>query len=477
MSLLKKLMDFFSSGFEFEKNLSQSQRTFSSLSILILYSAVAYLSYGLLVDQLGYYVDDLPAIWTYHNLGTDALIEHASGDRFFLGYYWAITISIFGIKPITWHILYVIVQLVFGLVCKAVFNSIFHQRDSDGILFGLLCVSSPIFTSCSIAFIFSQIFLLQIFWLLSVLFSLKALKQRSLFHLVVAIVFCLPALFICEYFWGLELFGRFPILLLSLLLSSSEKNSFRLNLKTTFCYYLPFFLIFTSALILRFTLFSAKRGERMSSGGVSKLSENPLGYFRHKARALAFDTFDCLFSAWGNVFNSKNFDSAERVDYLIVFLLISSLVAFLMVVKRNSIWFTQYSEKSNIPLFCTYLILGIWLTITSLLVFLPVGLRLELGYEPYGSRSGISAIIGSSMFLLGVSSLVFSNVKIRYGFLWIMIMLSSIHHFRFQEKYAHHWKETRQFAESIFYRVPNVETPVLFVIDEDREGISGKKRF
>jgi len=182
--------------------LSSKKQTWIHLALLFV---VTILSYGLLINKLGFYYDDLPIIFTKYHYSAADLKLYNSLDRPFAYIFRGILLSILGVSALKWH---VFMLLEWWLCCALVYlflKNLFPGSKQIAAWASLLLVVFPAFSLMSVSVVYGSGLIYLVFFLLSFVFMeryFNASKYRGLY-------FCLSLMFsMVIFFYGIFLWDR-----------------------------------------------------------------------------------------------------------------------------------------------------------------------------------------------------------------------------------------------------------------------------
>ncbi len=98
----------------------------------ILLFMVAFLAYGILIPQLGFYWDDLPISWIRYQLGSEALTRYFSTNRPVWGVLYQLTTRIIPQVPEYWQIFALLWRWLGAVVVYANRSKIMERETAAG---------------------------------------------------------------------------------------------------------------------------------------------------------------------------------------------------------------------------------------------------------------------------------------------------------------------------------------------------------
>lgn len=213
-----------------------------TLTAPIALGIVTILSYGLLLPVTGFYWDDWPFAWIARFLGPAAFIPAFSGFRPFLGPVFFLTTSVFPPNPLIWQILAVVVRLLAALSAWYALRQVWPEHRLETLVASLLFLVFPGYSQHWVSFThINQEWISFICYLLSLGISAHAVrnpKYRLRDTLAGLALLCL-GLLPTEYFIGLE-----PMRFLFIWFITAESvGGFRARLSAAWKAWWPYVLI------------------------------------------------------------------------------------------------------------------------------------------------------------------------------------------------------------------------------------------
>ncbi len=192
------------------KNFINFRWTFPLLLLL-----VSLACYGILINQMFFYWDDLPTIWYFQSGGGEIFQKVFSEDRPFLATLFILTMPVIKTSVLGWQVFAIVTRWLVGIVFWFLLNLLWENRKLENALFSLLFVIYPGFLEQWIAVTYSHAFIIYTVFLLSFVFMVLSLKEKNkkkfLSYSIFAVITQLFVAFCTEYFLGLELLRFFII--------------------------------------------------------------------------------------------------------------------------------------------------------------------------------------------------------------------------------------------------------------------------
>jgi hypothetical protein len=203
---------------------------------------VTMLSYGLLLPLTGFYWDDWPFAWIARFLGPAEFIPAFQGFRPFLGPIFFVTTSLIPPDPLLWQILALFIRWFAALSAWFALRQVWPNHRRETLIASLLFLVFPGYSQHWVSFThINQEWIPLIFYLLSFGFSTRALRSPAayLVNTIAALLFLVVGAFPTEYFIGLE-----PLRFLFIWIIAAEASpSFESRLVRTLKAWWPYLVV------------------------------------------------------------------------------------------------------------------------------------------------------------------------------------------------------------------------------------------
>ena len=303
-----------------DKNNKPNRKPFMTALIpLIPLILFVLLSYGLLLNRLGFYWDDWPYVWTRLELGYHGLLRHFSFSRPVAGQIHNLAILITNGSPLLAQVWGLCMQ-VFGSFCAGLLvREIWTKKTFAAALTALLFLAYPGFTMRPIAINFSFSYFLM--GMLFISFILSARAARGARHkgllITAACLISLLNLFASEYFFLLELLRP---CFLAAALSDDAAPSPKERLFRTLKQSLPYASVFAAGIIYRM-FFNRTQTLHYEFKLLTDFKAAPLPTVWNYLLQMGKDCLRVIFEAWGTVFEFPNiteFGSRSTLIYALI---------------------------------------------------------------------------------------------------------------------------------------------------------------
>ncbi len=422
---------------------------FQSWTFPIVALVVLFLTFGVMFPLLGLYWDDWPAVAAARLKGVSSFWEFYKGERPFSAWTYILTMPWLGTKPITWHIVTLLLRWLTVLAMGWTLRGLWPNRSREVAWMTLLFAIYPVFINQAVAVAFSQHWMTFLLYFISLGFMIQALRKPRFSWLFTSVALLAEILHVLtmEYFWGLELIRPFFLWIIL-----SEQNlPGRQRFKKTLLFWLPYLLVLVIGLVMRMTVFVTQTNDPNRPDLLFGLKEQP---FVTLIRLLQFaiqDFVNNLAGVWYNTLAPGEIDLTDRV-YLFSLLiagLIAGLVFYYMTHMKpeevesdvdRSLWIKQ---ALLIGFVCTLLgPVPVWLTDRQVL------------WGMYGGRFGLAAEFGLSIFLFGLFEWFTVKPLPKILLVSVLIGLAGGYHIRVASTYYRSTLKQNQFYWQLFWRAP-----------------------
>lgn len=428
----------------------------SYVLVLIPLSLFVLLSYGFLLDKLGFYWDDWPYVWTRLELGYHGLLRHFSFSRPVAGQIHNLAILITGGSPLKAQIFGLCAQVFGSFWAGALVREVWPRKKFASVLTAFLFIAYPGFTMRPIAINFSFSYFLMGMLFLSFILSVKAAKG-SKYRVLLTAAACLISLvnlFASEYFFLLELLR--PCFLAAAL--SDEQETAKERLTHVIRSFVPYFLVFAAGVIYRM-FFNRTQTLHYEFKLLADFKSSPLAAVGNYLLQMAKDCLRVIFEAWGTVFeipDAAAFGSRSTLLYAAICIGVFCTAAVMLVFASKSDDEIQ-NNRENLAM----LLIGIlglllagqafWLT-ESVIHFVFQNCRYTLPF-----------LLGVSLILSAVLDLLRRPRIISILLASVFIGLAAGHLFVTGNEYRRDWTLTKDFFTQLKWRVPGIEENTVVV--------------
>ncbi len=429
----------------FVNNLQKEKFTIPGMILLLV-----LLAYGLLIPWMGFYWDDWPFAWFLRFFGSAEFIESFRPFRPFLGPIFQLTTTLFGGNPLTWQVIGLITRFLLSLELWFVLRLTWPTQKQNLMWVVFLFTVYPAYQQQWVALTHVNQELIPFLFLLSSFIVTLWLVRNGRYQkrlTVLAIILQAMGLFTTEYFFGLEILRFFFLLAIFAETITDRKNL----LQKTSVQWLPYFVVW---ILNAVWTYSYHQSTAYNSYDVSLLSSSTLSPLALGNEILT--TFSLSgFTSWLGTFNIfSTIDGTVTQSIALLILVISAATLFfVMRYSQTEKSETDINQNDN---------WGIWAaTIGLIAIFagrLPswaagLPLKIEFDYD----RFFVSIMLGASLFIVGLATLVLKEGKRRVIILSLLIGMSTAYQFSVANTYRRDWANQQNFFWQLAWRIPALE--------------------
>jgi len=255
----------------------------------LLLGVLTVFSYGMALNRLGFYWDDVGVVFSKYFYGDKGLMEYASRDRFFAKYLYGSIPRIIGLASWRWHVFGILVWWFNACLYFVFVGRLFKNMPKLAVWASLFFVVFPTFGSMFISIIYSMGFFSLIWLLLSFIFMDNYLQGKNkVASLILSLVFMLLEILQSEYWIGIEFF-RVVIILIMISGSASVRQLLKKDqIIAAIKKYLPYLAVLLVFVIWRLFIFKGYRASTDAGSVMHELAKNPVQGFFFKAQKPVF---------------------------------------------------------------------------------------------------------------------------------------------------------------------------------------------
>lgn len=414
---------------------------------------VAVLAYGLFFWERGFYWDEAPWTWIYYRLGPAALTKTFSTSRPFWGMIYQVTMPLLGPYPWRWQLLMVILRWLSAVLVWMVLRQVWYRDERPAVWGSLLFLVYPGLGQNFISLMYSHFYIVLNCFLFSLYLSVLALRQpdRRLPLTVAALAFSVVNLLTMEYFYFLE-FLR--IVLFWIVLEAEWKQ----KLRRVILLFIPYFAVMVGVTVWRLVFFENQNAS-YSYVTLDLLRENPLLGIETLFRAIGMAFRETVVHAWTFPFEATGVEQLGLRVTILASLLVLASAIFIAIY----LLFFSRSERDRAPVWQIFLLgLAAWLLAGG--SFWLVGIEPQLHFS--ADRFTLPFMLGSSLLLVALLSLLYSRPRLQYSLLALLIAFSIGKQFETNIAYIRDWDVHRDLFWQLSWRIPSLE-PNTAIISND----------
>ena len=436
-------------------NLEKLKAALSSpRSIPLLLFVVAVLTYGLFFWERGFYWDEAPWTWIYYKLGPAALTKTFSTSRPFWGMIYQITMPLLGPYPWRWQLLMVILRWLTAVLVWLLLRQVWPRDERPALWTSLLFLVYPGLGQNFISLMYSHFYIVLNCFLFSLYLSILAIRQpdRRLPLTIAALAFSVVNLLTMEYFYFLE----FLRIVLFWIVTEGE---WRQKIRRVVLLFIPYFAIMVGVTFWRLFFFENQNAS-YSYVTLDLLRESPLLGITTFLRDIGMAFWETVVHAWMFPFEATGVEQLGlRVTILAALLVLASAI----LIALYLLFFKQTEQRERAPVWQISLLgFAAWLFAGG--SFWLVGIEPQLHFS--ADRFTLPFMLGSSLLLVAVLSLLRSRPKLQYSLLALLIAFSIGKQFETNIAYIRDWEVHRDLFWQMSWRIPSLE-PNTAIISND----------
>ena len=421
---------------------------------------LCWLSYGLFIHRLGFYWDDWPSVWFYHNFGPESYLSGFSIDRPLLAWIFIFTSSVLGESVMGWQIFALITRWLTVLSFWWTLHILWPRHTSQVTMAAFLFAVYPGFRQQYISVTYGNAFLVYAIFLSSFGSMLLAFRKPRWFWplLSISLLCATFSIFISEYFFGLELLR--PVLLW--MVQKDHGKSLKDRLWRTIRLWSPYLVMMIAFLVWRLFLHQTPRGKVTI---FENLAQNPLWAIFDLGRTILGDLAEVSVTAWArtvDILDIFDFDSTVITIYFAA-LAVAGIASFIVLALVQKASDNQAPSQG-----ATWAIQGTFLGVYALLVagwpFWLTNLHIDL-YFPW-DRFTMPMMVGAALLFSGLSDFLRRWKPLRIAVVAILVSLAVGMHFHDTMAYRQEWLSQKDFFWQLVWRAPGIEPGTTLLTSE-----------
>ncbi len=413
----------------------------------------AFLSYAVLMTQLGLYGDDANFLWAYHRAGPAEYKLFLGWNRE-IGYLFYQFISPFLQDHIlAWRILCIILRWLSTILVYRILKKSYPEHTIIIPLVSMLFLLYPGFLEQSIPVEFTHHFTTLCCLLSSFLIMQQLIIKKQNFWILfpISLLFEFLGLFLIEYFVGLEFFR--PILIWTML---SQLKNRKEKLRKLIRWEIPYAVLLLSFIIWR--AFFSQSGY-IQPTVMQGLSNQPLQYVLDLVSKIFLYFIIAAIDAWGLIFQFPN--GLKTIALYILISVSTFLLSYLFSLSiRNHHPETKIHSDNEI---LRFFVAGLFCFLVSGIPAWSAGLQLELSL--FWDRITLSFMLGASMMFSAVLAL-FLRKKYQPVLFSLLIAIMAGYQFQIQNQYRKDWDIIQNYFWQLRWRAPDIQPGTMLLADQ-----------
>jgi hypothetical protein len=357
------------------------QKKYTIPAILYL---ITFLTYGLMYPWIRFFHDEYSILLFSERMKN--VSQFFTGNRPYLGFIYQPFLFLFSSNYFLWFIFGITTRWLLAYCLFLLIKEIWGDNQYFSFTASLFCIVFPAFQAQFAFMIFGILFLLFSFFLLSLIFSLKALinKQKKYLFVSFALVLSLINLVTTEYFFTLEILRY--IILGFYLFKENKQNWFKRLVSES----IPYLILFLISSIWRFSQQTVETTYAFNSNqpNTTFSFHSTLAFLKD----LILDLWEVSIGSWIYAFYPRHLLENISLKVLLGFSLISLSIGVICILSlrfvRKSSVFTNFQHVSVLSI----------ATLAILFAGIPFWIaKLPIGEQYMYSRWTIPFMLGVSI--------------------------------------------------------------------------------
>lgn len=426
----------------------------SPRSVPVVLFIVAALTYGLFFWERGFYWDEAPWTWIYYRLGPAALTKTFSTSRPFWGMIYQITMPLLGPYPWRWQFLMVILRWLTAVLVWLLLRQVWPKDERPALWGSLLFLVYPGLGQNFIALMYSHFYIVLNCFLFSLYLSVLAIRQpeRRILLTIAALAFSVVNLLTMEYFYFME-FLRAIVFWIVL------EGQWKQRIRRVVFLFIPYFAVMIGITFWRLFFFENQNAS-YNYVTLDLLRQDPVLGLLTLLRSIFAAFWETVPHAWLFPFEAASVEQlGVRVSVIAAVLTLGATILIALY-----LWFHDRSAQREYRIAGQILLLGFasWLFAGG--SFWLVGIEPQLHFS--ADRFTMPFMLGASLILVGLISLLHSWPKLQYGILALLVAFSIGKQFETNIAYIRDWDVHHNLFWQMSWRIPAME-PNTAIVSND----------
>lgn len=433
----------------------ENRREFWSTAALVVFAA--FVTYGVLIPQLGFYRDDWYMLQMGQWRGAAGLIEIFQTDRPFIGYLFAVYFRLFGTAPLGWHLAALAIKIIGAVSFLWLMRLLFPGRRDFATWTTLLYVAYPGFLQQPVAATYIHLLLAVTASILSLALTSLAIQRIDLkwkFSLTVAASsLALLYLLIFETMIGLEV-ARFFIVVY--LIIQTQQADWRSAIRKSILWMIPYAITAGGFLAWRLFFFNATRHSTDLDALLAGYSVSPLRSIVTILVELGRDLIELVFISWAVPLyqftaGGDIFDLAWSLA--VAAIVLGGILFYLRVYKSDDDPVLSQSKAS------------LWLgALIALFALIPINLAgRNIFFSAQWDRYTLHAAFGG-VLLLGSLIYISFREQARRLLLLALVAVGVVVQYHSAAEYRNFWELQREVWWQMSWRAPDLQDNTLIYV-------------
>ena len=423
-----------------------------SLLLITFFSILAYLP---LIPFLGFYSDDFFFGYVSHFYGIPGIMQSLIIDRPFNGYLLIFNYFLLGLRDnvFFWHVYIFLIRLLGGYALFFSLKKIWPNRLSTVTSITLLFLLYPGFLQQTLPLGFGNWVTTLTIWVISLSFTIVALKQRKKFKLllftVIALFLQLNSFLQLEFFIGMEML-RLLIVTLTL------ENKISINsIRRTFMYWSPYIISLIIFVIWRILIFKSTREATDINWVAQTYYSNPLWILKIPLEIAYSFVQTVIFAYFLPII-------INLIRIPIQYSIISAILGISSALLLSAFYSKLREKGSDTSLGRQLLVIGLISAISALIPIIISGRTVRMFNVL--DRYTITCIISVGFILVGFLLFKLSNYM-RKTILILFVALSITSNLMNGYWHKIMWDKQKDLWWQLYWRAPNIQSDAMLILD------------
>lgn len=432
-----------------------------SLLIPALVLVVMALSMGMMISELGFYMDDWPKIFFQEIKGPEAThLFQAYDGRPLQGGYQVFLFNLFGTNALLWQIYSLALRYFTVIFTWLIFRKIWPNAELQIGLAAILFSVYPVFAQQQLAISF------MVHWTSFLCFVVSAyLMLWVVDHPKLSIPITLTAMVISglglvniEYFIGLE-FLRF---LLLWWVFSRQPLRRAARVKKTLLHFSPYFLVAVLFVLWRTFLIELPVADRNEITLVGELINWPIKTAINQVFTIAQDLNTLLLASWYKTYKPDILNIDGPIDILSIGItILISLVVFFAIYK--SIDLQEENTKMDSSAKREQIITGIAFMLLGAVPGWLIGRNVGDTTGIWNDRFGMASMVGAALVVVVLLERMLRSRKTWLVVISLLVGLAGGWQIRNANDFRWSWTFQQRFYSQLVWRIPELKPDTLFL--------------
>lgn len=439
----------------------------------IAFLVISILSFGLLIPNLGFYMDDWPYVFYAKLKGIESLREMLIFDsRPNAAWLYMLAFRLLGFNPIAWHGFALSMRLLTVVTFWLFLRLMWREQKREAIAVSLLFAIYPFFMLQPFAVGSTHHWFGFLAFNLSLILMVLAFQDqtyRRWLFAIGALILEAAHLFTSEYFAGLELIR---LAILWILIARSEAN-FSKKIFNVFLNWLPYLLILGTFFYWRIVLYQNPEGVTRNEPVIlNQLLSEPFKAIGFLLTAFVTDAISVLTIGWGKAADASLLNLASP---FVQFKLFICAVAFGLAYFYLRTILPHLPETNSSDWRKNSTALALFALMTGGLPIWFIGRSIvESKNLLSASRFGIPAMFGAALLTFLLTDAFITDKNKKNIFLAFLLALAVNFHLDNTKEFQYSWEKQERFTQQLIWRAPAIEPGTAILTDQEIMGVMGE---